>query len=86
MSTRRQAVAYVHPTGHRPYSDPAQLDYRDNAELKAQLAAYARTKWTTATRIDIDLRANQILVNGSVVAGFAITDTRPATAQQGHKL
>lgn len=81
--TRRRAIAYVHPTGHRPYREPAQLDFRDNGELKAQLTAYARSKWTTATRIDIDLGTNQILINGRVAAGFAITDPRTPADQEG---
>ncbi|MHA7145475.1 hypothetical protein ACX80U_12230 [Arthrobacter sp. TmT3-37] len=81
--TRRRAVAYVHPTGHRPYRQPAQLHYGNNAELRSQLAAYVRTKWTTAKRIDVDLGANQILINGQVVAGFAITEPRTAGQQEG---
>ncbi|MFC3299608.1 hypothetical protein FJV46_10550 [Arthrobacter agilis] len=80
---RRRAVAYVHPTGCRPYRDPAHLHYRDNAELKAQLTQYARSKWTTATRIDIDLGTRQILINGTVAAGFAITEPRPTADQEG---
>jgi hypothetical protein len=81
--TRRRAIAYVHPTGHRPYRDPAQLHYRDNGELRAQLTQYIRSKWTTATRIDIDLGTREIFINGTVAAGFAITEPRTAADQEG---
>ena len=72
--TRRDA--YVHPKGHRPFKDPAKLDFRDKAEQKAQLTSYARSKWPRARRIDIDLNSQEIVVDGLPVANFALHEPR----------
>lgn len=69
---RVRAEAYVQPKNHRPYKDPAQLHYRDNRELVQQLTTYVRTKWTTADRVDIDVRTMEVMVDGVAVANFAI--------------
>lgn len=72
VSGRTKARAYIQPKGTRHYRDPAELDYRSNRELTAQLVAFARTKWPTAKRVEVDLNAKEILIDGRAAANFAI--------------
>lgn len=72
MSGRTKARAYIQPKGTRHYREPAELNYRSNRELTTQLVAFARTKWPTAKRVEVDLNAKEILIDGRAAANFAI--------------
>ncbi|GAA3404987.1 hypothetical protein [Pseudarthrobacter polychromogenes] len=72
MSGRTKARAYIQPKGTRHYKDPAELDYRNNRELTAQLVAFAKTKWFAAKRVEVDLNTKEILIDGRAAANFAI--------------
>lgn len=74
--TRVKRFAIVQPVGHRPYKDRADLHFRDNKELTAQLSVYARSKWPVPQQIQVDLHANQILVDGRHRANFSIHEYR----------
>lgn len=76
MKARIKRFAVIQPVGHAPYKDRANLDYRDNKELTAQLATYARTKWPVPQQISVDLHARQILVDGQHRANFSIHEPR----------
>lgn len=79
---RTRKDAYVYPTGRRPYREPARLDFRDKAEMKAQLMAYTRGKWPAARRIDIDLHSQQIIADSRVVGSFKLYEPRERLAEQ----
>lgn len=76
MKARIKRFAVIHPVGHRPYKDRAELHYRDNKELASQLATYARSKWPVPQKINVDLQSNQILVDGQHRANFSIHEHR----------
>ena len=76
MKARIKRFAVIQPVGHAPYKDRANLHYRDNQELTAQLATYARTKWPLPQQISVDLHARQILVDGQHRANFSIHEPR----------
>ncbi|WP_160665376.1 hypothetical protein [Pseudarthrobacter sp. ATCC 49987] len=81
MKARVKRFAVVQPIGHRPYKDRADLHFRDNLELSAQLATYARSKWPAPQMIAVDVHAKQIIVDGSPRANYSIHEYRsPATA------
>ena len=86
MGARKRLEAYIHPIGHRPFKEPAQLDYRDKSELCTQLKQYARGVWTTARRLDVDPRSQEILADGQVVAKYALHEPRRPAAQDGQLL
>lgn len=69
---RTRLDAYVNPKGHRPFKEPARLDFRDKAEQKAQLIGYARSRWPKARQIAIDLNAQEIVIDGRPAANFAL--------------
>lgn len=77
MKARIKRFAVVQPIGHRPYKDRADLNFRDNAELSAQLLTYARSKWPAPQTLAVDVHAQQIIVNGSPAANFSIHEYRP---------
>ena len=77
MKARIKRFAVVQPIGHRPYKDRADLHFRDNAELTAQLLTYARSKWPAPQALAVDVHAQQIIVNGSPAANFSIHEYRP---------
>ena len=77
MKARIKRFAVVQPIGHRPYKDRADLHYRDNTELTAQLLTYARSKWPAPQALAVDVHARQIIVNGSPAANFSIHEYRP---------
>ena len=77
MKARIKRFAVVQPIGHRPYKDRADLHFRDNAELTAQLLTYARSKWPAPQALAVDVHARQIIVNGSPAANFSIHEYRP---------
>ncbi|MFM9430032.1 hypothetical protein [Arthrobacter sp. MP_2.3] len=76
MKARVKRFAIVHPVGHRPYRDRAELNYRDNKELASQLATYARSKWPVPQQISVDIHSAQILVDGRHRANFSIHEHR----------
>lgn len=73
---RTRLDAYVQPKDHRPFKDPARLNFRDKTEQKAQLTSYVRSKWPKARRIGIDLNSREIVVDGVPVANFALHEPR----------
>ena len=72
MKARVKARAYIQPKGTRHYRDPAELHYRNNRELADQIATYAKTKWPTAQRVEVDLSTREILIDGRAAANFAV--------------
>jgi hypothetical protein len=74
---RIKRFAIVQPIGHAPYKERADLDFRDTGELATQLAMYARGKWPYPQRIDVDVHAKQIIVDGTPRANFSIHEYRP---------
>jgi len=76
MKARIKRFAVIQPVGKAPYKDRANLHYRDNQELTAQLATFARTKWPLPQQISVDLHARQILVDGQHRANFSIHEPR----------
>ncbi|QYC54961.1 hypothetical protein SEA_POPPER_44 [Arthrobacter phage Popper] len=82
MKARIKRFAVVQPIGKAPYKERADLDYRDNAELATQLTMYARSKWR-AQRIDVDVHAAQIIVDGTPRANYSIHEYRPTTPGAG---
>lgn len=76
MKARVKKFAVIQPVGHRPYKDRAELNFRDNHELAAQLATFARSKWPVPQQIRVDVHAKQILVDGLHRANFSIHEHR----------
>ena len=76
MKARIKRFAIVHPVGHRPFKDRAELQYRDNRELAEQLTRYCRSKWPMPQKIQIDVHAGHVLVNGAHRANFSIHEHR----------
>lgn len=74
---RTKARAVVHPINGAPFKPFADLNYRDNKELTDQLATYAKTKYPRA-KIQVDVSAKQIIVNGRLAAGYSLVDPAPA--------
>lgn len=70
--------AVVHPVGHRPYRDRPQVSFRDNRELADQLSIYCRSKWPAPQKIQIDVHAKHILINGAHRATFSLHESREA--------
>ena len=68
--------AVVQPIGHRPFKDRADLHFRDNAELQAQLTTYARSKWPAPQALAVDTHAKQIIVNGIPSANYSLHEYR----------
>ena len=77
MKARIKRFAVVQPIGHRPYKDRADLNFRDNAELTAQLLTYARSKWPAPQALAVDVHARQIIVDGTPRANYSIHEYRP---------
>ena len=77
MKARIKRFAVVQPIGHRPYKDRADLHYRDNTELTAQLLTYARSKWPAPQALAVDVHARQIIVDGTPRANYSIHEYRP---------
>lgn len=77
MKARIKRFAVVQPIGHRPYKDRADLHYRDNTELSAQLLTYARSKWPAPQALAVDVHARQIIVDGTPRANYSIHEYRP---------
>lgn len=83
MKARIKRFAIVQPIGHRPYRDRADLHFRDNAELTAQLTTFARSKWPAPQRIAVDTHARQIIVDGTPRANFSLHEYRtPVIGEQ----
>lgn len=83
MKARKKLFAVVQPIGHRPFKDRADLHFRDNTELQAQLATFARTKWPAPQRIAVDVHARQIIVNGTPRANYSLHEYRaPVVGEQ----
>ena len=78
--TRIKRFAVVQPIGHRPYKDHADLHFRDNAELTAQLLTFARSKWPVPQSLAVDTHAQQILVDGTPRANYSLHEYRPQVA------
>ncbi|QSZ49379.1 hypothetical protein [Arthrobacter sp. D5-1] len=76
MKTRKRLFAVIQPIGHRPYKDRANLHFRDNSELTAQLTTYARTKWPVPQKVAVDIHAKQIIVDGTPRANFSLHEYR----------
>lgn len=76
MKARIKRFAVVQPIGHRPYKDRADLHFRDNTELTAQLLTYARSKWPAPQALAVDVHAHQIIVDGTPRANFSIHEYR----------
>ncbi|MBT2594757.1 hypothetical protein [Arthrobacter sp. ISL-72] len=84
MKARIKRFAVVQPIGHRPYKDRADLHYRDNNELSAQLLTYARSKWPAPQALAVDVHAQQIIVDRIPRANYSIHEYRqPALAGAG---
>jgi hypothetical protein len=75
---RVKRFAVIQPIGKKPYRDRADLHFRDNLELSAQLATYARSKWPEPQKIAVDVHSGQIIVDGTPRANFSIHEYRPA--------
>lgn len=81
MKARIKRFAVVQPIGHRPFKERADLHYRDNGELAAQLMTYARSKWPVPQKLNVDTHAKQIIVDGTPRANYSIHEYRaPALA------
>lgn len=78
MKARVKMFAVVQPIGHRPYKDRADLHFRDNNELSAQLLTYARFKWPAPQALAVDVHAKQIIVDGTPRANYSLHEYRPA--------
>lgn len=76
MKARIKRFAIVHPVGRAPFKDRAELHYRDNKELADQLATFCRSKWPMPQRIDIDIHAGHVLVDGNHRGSFSIHEHR----------
>lgn len=76
MKARIKRFAVVHLVGKPPFRERAELHYRDNKELADQIATYARTKWPMPQRIQVDVHAQHILVNGRHSASYSIHEHR----------
>ncbi|MFJ4168522.1 hypothetical protein ACIPY3_03320 [Paenarthrobacter sp. NPDC089714] len=76
MKTRKKLFAVVQPIGHRPYREHADLHFRDNTELAAQLTTYARSKWPSPQKVAVDIHAKQIIVDGTPRANFSLHEYR----------
>lgn len=72
--TKKQAVVHA-PKSAKAISPYCQLDFRNTAELKNQLALYMRPI-CPGQRIEIDTAANQILVDGEHRYNFELIDPR----------
>lgn len=83
MKTRIKRFAVVQPIGHKPFKERADLHYRDNAELQAQLATFARSKWPAPQRIAVDVHSRQIIVNGTPAANFSLHEYRQPAPGSG---
>ncbi|NVM97803.1 hypothetical protein [Arthrobacter sp. SDTb3-6] len=68
--TRHRAV--VHPLNGKPVQPFANLDYKDSRELVAQLTTYLRGLWPAPQKIQIDVAARKILVNGVERAAYEL--------------
>jgi hypothetical protein len=80
VKARIKRFAVVQPVGHAPYKERADLHYRDNLELTAQLVTYARTKWPAPQKLAVDVHSRQIIVDGTPRANFSLHEYRsPAT-------
>ncbi|WP_426302749.1 hypothetical protein [Arthrobacter sp. R-11] len=73
---RVKRFAVVQPINHRPFKERADLHYRDNGELTAQLTTFARRKWPHPQRVAIDVHAQQILVDGRHAANYSLHEYR----------
>jgi hypothetical protein len=80
VKARKKLFAVVQPIGHRPFKDRADLHFRDNTELQAQLATFARMKWPAPQRIAVDVHARQIIVNGTPRANYSLHEYRTPVA------
>lgn len=80
MKARIKRFAVIQPVGRAPYKERADLHYRDNNELSAQLVTYARTKWPAPQTLAVDVHAKQILVNGTPRANYSIHEYRAPVA------
>lgn len=78
--TRIKRFAVVQPIGHRPFKDRADLHFRDNTELQAQLLTFARSKWPAPQALAVDVHAKQIIVNGTPRARYSIHEYRTPVA------
>lgn len=76
MKARIKRFAVVQPIGHRPYKEHADLHFRDNSELAAQLLTYARSKWPAPQALAVDVHAKQIIVDGTPRANYSIHEYR----------
>lgn len=81
MKARIKRFAVVQPIGHRPFKDHADLHFRDNSELTAQLRVYARSKWPAPQKLAVDIHTHQIIVDGVPRANYSLHEYRaPAVA------
>jgi hypothetical protein len=76
MKARIKRFAIVQPIGHAPYKERADLKYRDNTELSAQLVTYARSKWPVPQKLAVDVHTQQIIVDGTPRANYSIHEYR----------
>jgi hypothetical protein len=77
VKARIKRFAVVQPIGHRPYKDRADLHFRDNNELQAQLLIFARSKWPAPQALAVDVHARQIIVDGTPRANYSLHEYRP---------
>jgi mRNA-degrading endonuclease HigB of HigAB toxin-antitoxin module len=83
VKARIKRFAVVQPIGHKPFRERADLHYRDNTELTAQLTTYARSKWPLPQKLAVDIHARQIIVDGTPRANFSIHEYRLTPAATG---
>ncbi|MCT9624312.1 hypothetical protein HWD94_04130 [Pseudarthrobacter equi] len=81
MKARKKRFAVVHPVGRKPFRDRPELTYRDSKELADQLAVYCRAKWPLPQRIQVDVHAAQILINGAHRASYSLHESREAAGR-----
>lgn len=67
-----ECFAMVHPIGHRPFREQPELRFRENRELKSQLAAYAKRTWFPAARevlVEVHRKTvdKQLTIKGQII-------------------
>lgn len=75
---RVKLFAVVQPIGQRPFKEHADLHFRDNTELTAQLRTYAMRKWSAPQKVAVDVHAKQIIVDGTPRANYSLHEYRAA--------
>ncbi|WP_144628917.1 hypothetical protein [Arthrobacter woluwensis] len=70
-------TATINPIGHRPLRDVANLSYRNDEELSAQLRIFTKHHWPEAYAIKIDTSTKTILINSVPFAHYHLNAPIP---------